>query len=308
MLSGAGENAIEAVSLAKSFRRWPSRRAVHALSGVTLRIPRGSAFGLIGPNGAGKTTFIKILLGIVRATGGSARVMGLAPEDPRSRAKVGYLPERLHLPKAWRPLELLGSVARMRGHTPKRGELEGLLERVGLTEAASRPLGGFSKGMKQRLGIASALVGAPELLVLDEPTDGIDPLGRAQMRSLLQRELERGATVLLNSHLLSETERVCDRIGVLVDGRLVREGPLSTLLSAPDRWRARFEGGAEAAIAAAGFTRSNADGPWQLDHVDAARLNAALDRARAGGAVLLELKQHAEDLESLLQRAVGGEP
>ncbi|AKQ65882.1 ABC transporter, ATP-binding protein [Myxococcus hansupus] len=182
---------------------------------MDLTVPQGSAFGLIGPNGAGKTTFIKSILGIVQPTEGSVRVLGGTPEDPRIRARIGYLPERLHLPGTWTAPSFLATVARLKGLPANPATGLRLLERVGLADAVGRRIGGYSKGMRQRLGLAAALVGDPALLVLDEPTDGIDPMGRMEVRRILQEEVRRGTTLFLNSHLLAETERVCDRIAIL---------------------------------------------------------------------------------------------
>jgi ABC-2 type transport system ATP-binding protein len=298
--------AVEARGLAKRYRGGLGRAPQDALRGVDLAVPRGTAFGLVGPNGAGKTTFVKALLGIVRPTGGELRLLGGSPEDPRVRARVGYLPERLALAPAWTPIEILESVARLRRLRPGRAALLSLLEDVGVAEAAQRRTGGFSKGMRQRVGLAAALLGDPDLLVLDEPTDGLDPLGRVHVRGLLARALARGATVLLNSHLLAETERICGRIGILVEGRIVREGPLAALAPPPASWRVRFEPGAdEAALEAAGFARAaGADGTRRFAGADAAALNAALDRARAAGALLAALEPEGTDLEAVLSEAV----
>ncbi|HYG68350.1 MAG TPA: ABC transporter ATP-binding protein [Anaeromyxobacteraceae bacterium] len=294
--------AIEAAGLTKRYRGLLGRSGTDALRGVDLAIPRGTGFGLIGPNGAGKTTFVKAVLGVVRPTSGRVRLLGGDPDDPRVRARVGYLPERLRLATACTPVEILASVARLKGVALPRARALSLLEEVGIAHEAKRRVGGFSKGMRQRVGLAAALVGDPELLVLDEPTDGLDPIGRVEVRNLLARALARGATLLLNSHLLAETERICDRVGVLVGGRIVREGPLSALTAAAERWRVRFAPGAPAAaLADAGFV------PVGGGHAFAGRpeaLNAALDRARTGGALLLELSREAKDLEEILADAV----
>ncbi len=184
-------------------------------------------------------------------------------------------------------------------------EIRELLFRVGLEPAAKRRIGGFSKGMKQRLGLAAALLGKPELLVLDEPTDGIDPIGRVEIRQILADELARGATLFLNSHLLAETERICDRIGVLAGGQLVREGSLEQLTRREQRWVVRFaEVPAPAALSEAGFT-VRADGRWEGQFEDPAALNRALDRARASGALLLEVVQDSRDLEKVLADSIG---
>ena len=154
-----------------------------ALRGLTLTIPRGAAFGLIGPNGAGKTTFIKVLLGVVRPSGGEVSVLGGEPGEVSVRARIGYLPERMHLPSALSARQFLRSVATLKGLSPSDVELARALDRVGLADDRRR-IGAFSKGMRQRLGLAAAMLGAPDLLILDEPTDGIDPVGRVEVRRL----------------------------------------------------------------------------------------------------------------------------
>ncbi|NOK35043.1 ABC transporter ATP-binding protein [Corallococcus exercitus] len=314
----------------KTYRRAFGRGGHEALKGMDLHVPAGSAFGLIGPNGAGKTTFIKSVLGIVRPSAGTVRVLGGSPEDPAIRARIGYLPERLHLPGTWKSPAFLATVARLKGLKADAGAHAKLLERVGLSDAVDRRIGGYSKGMRQRLGLAAALLGEPALLVLDEPTDGIDPMGRLEVRRILQEEVQKGVTLFLNSHLLAETERVCDRVAILADGRVLREGRLDELAKAGARWRVRFAPGADtAALGAAGFmavadpargaaaggaSRTGAapagggreDGVYMVDAADVAVLNAALDRARASGALLMELKREGADLEAVLVGAVGG--
>ena len=300
--------AIQAEGLTKRYAGGFGRPPQEALRGVDLAVPAGAAFGLIGPNGAGKTTFVKALLGVVQPSGGTVRLLGGDPQDPAVRARVGYLPERLELSPAWTPVEILASVARLKRLRLPQARLRALLEEVGVGAAAGRTVGGFSKGMRQRVGLAVALLGDPDLLVLDEPTDGLDPMGRMEVRALLQRAIARGATLFLNSHLLAETERVCGRIGVLVDGRIAREGPLDGL-GAAAAWRVRFasapgEGPAAAALAAAGF-EAGGGGAWRLAG-DAARLNAALDAARAAGALVVEVAREGQDLEAVLAAAVEG--
>ena len=217
-------DALCVKNLSKHYRA-PFGPGHHALCGLSLAVPKGSAFGLIGPNGAGKTTFIKVLLGVVRATAGQVTVLGGDPQDLEVRARIGYLPEKMHLPSALRARDFLRSVSTLKSLTPTEAELGQLLERVGL-ENSSQRIGTFSKGMRQRLGLAAAMLGKPELLILDEPTDGIDPLGRIEVRSILLEEKGRGATILLNSHLLSETEKISAGIGVLSHRQLKSEGTL----------------------------------------------------------------------------------
>jgi ABC-2 type transport system ATP-binding protein len=298
--------AIEVTGLRKTYRRAFRRQGQEALRGVNLLVPEGSAFGLIGPNGAGKTTFIKALLGIVQPTEGEVRVLGGSPEDPRVRARIGYLPERLHLPGSWNATAFLATVRKLKGLAPDAADTARLLERVGLTEAAGRRIGGYSKGMRQRLGLAAALLGSPALLILDEPTDGIDPMGRMEVRRLLQEEVQRGATLFLNSHLLAETERVCDRVAILAEGRVLREGRLEDLARGGQRWGVRVAAGADReALVAAGLTPGASEGLFHVDAADPAALNAVLDKARAAGALLVELKREGQDLEAVLTSTVG---
>ena len=300
--------AIDAVGVRKVYRGlFRKTGGAEALAGLTLAVPEGAAFGLIGLNGAGKTTFIKTILGVVHPTEGSVRVLGGDPADPRVRARIGYLPERLCLPQASSARQFLASVARLKD-LPARGDtIERPLHRVGLSADADRKIGGYSKGMRQRLGLAAALLGSPRLLVLDEPTDGVDPLGRADIRTILAEERRGGATLFLNSHLLSETERVCDRIGVLDRGRLVREGALEELCGSETAWRARFAPGFEvAALAPLGFRATNTESVFVVDAADPTALNDKLERARLVGALLVELSRDLRDLEGVLSEALGG--
>ncbi len=266
----------------------------HALRGLTLSVPKGAAFGLIGPNGAGKTTFIKVLLGVVRPTSGDVTVLGGDPQDTSVRARIGYLPERMHLPAALRSRDFLRSVSTLKGITPSDTDLDQLLERVGLRTGSQR-VGTFSKGMRQRLGLAAAMLGQPELLILDEPTDGIDPVGRVDVRTLLLEEKKRGATILLNSHLLAETERICDRIGILEKGQLRLEGTLDDVRKSASIWIVRFEG--EVRGDEVGFTR--AEGGWSFEG-DVEGLNQALDAARAKGFRMIAVTPQTRDLEDVL--------
>lgn len=292
--------AVEVEQLSKSWRGLFGGTKT-ALASLTLRIERGVAFGLIGPNGAGKTTFIKLLLGVARPTDGQVRVLDGDPDDPDIRARIGYLPERLHLPASSTARQVLRSMAALKRLHPRDAELVELIERVGLKDSTQR-VGTFSKGMRQRLGLASAMLGRPELLILDEPTDGIDPMGRVDIRALLLAEKQRGATLLLNSHLLAETERICDRVGVLDHGVLRLEGSLDEVRRARERWAVRFAEGADPAVLEdAGFTKEGNGWAWNQG-VEA--LNVALDAARASGARLVELVPESRDLERVLSETL----
>ena len=213
------EPALEAQALRKDFG---PKTAVRDL---TLSVPRGEVFGFLGPNGAGKTTSIKMLLGLVHPTSGGGRLLGAPIGAPLARARVGYLPEHFAFHEWLRGRELLRFHGRLvgRGGASLEAEVEGLLRRVELGEAGDRCLREYSKGMKQRIGLAQALLGEPDLVFLDEPTSGLDPLGRLLVRDVIRDLKARGTTVFLNSHLLSEVEVTCDRVAFVKAGRVVRE-------------------------------------------------------------------------------------
>lgn len=294
--------ALSVRQLVKTYGGWWGRRQ-QALKGLTLSVPRGSAFGLIGPNGAGKTTFIKALLGVIRPTSGEVEVLGGDPQDTSIRARIGYLPERMHLPAALRGRDFLRSVATLKRVELSKEATTRLLGRVGLGDTTQR-IGEYSKGMRQRLGLAAALVGTPDLLILDEPTDGIDPVGRVEVRSILLEEKERGATVVLNSHLLAETEKVCDRIGILESGELRLEGTLDEVRQASSAWTIRFEGTPAPELAhAAGFT-AEADGWIFVGDVEA--LNRALHEGRERGLKITAVVPRTRDLEEVLTQTLEG--
>ena len=198
--------------------------AVEALRGVDLQVGEGQLVGLLGPNGAGKSTLVKILVGLVRATDGKAEVSGARAGSRAARASLGYLAELFRFPGWYTADEVLELHQRLAGSTGGGAERRRLLELVVLDEAADRRVDGMSKGMQQRLGIAQALVGEPRMLLLDEPTSALDPVGRRIVRELLEGLRERGTSVLLNSHLLSEVELVCDHVAILRGGEVVAAG------------------------------------------------------------------------------------
>jgi ABC-2 type transport system ATP-binding protein len=206
--------------------------ATVALAGVDLEVQPGELVGLLGPNGAGKSTLVKIACGLVRASAGDAQVAGEPAGSAAARATIGYLAELFRFPEWLRADELLTLHQRLAGSEGGPGERRELLELVGLANATDTKVGAMSKGMQQRLGIAQALVGAPRLLMLDEPTSALDPVGRRIVRDLLLELKSRGVAVLLNSHLLSEIERVCDRVAILVGGRIVARGSPAELAQA----------------------------------------------------------------------------
>lgn len=299
-----GPSAIETASLVKTYRKLFGPGHL-ALRSVSLSVPRGACFGLIGPNGAGKTTFIKVLLGVARPDSGEVRVLDGEPEDVEVRRRIGYLPERIHLPDVLTARAYLKSLAALKGVRASSAEIEALLDRVGLLEGRARKIKGYSKGMRQRTGLAGALLGKPELLILDEPTDGIDPMGRIEIRNVLLEEKARGATILLNSHLLAETERICDRIAILKNGEILQQGSLDSLTRASHGFHLRFVGDRAHHLINAGFVDVRDDGRCHFPTSDVDAVNRAIDAARADGAKLLSMEAVSKDLEDVMAEALG---
>lgn len=223
--------AIRIRDLEKVFPVHLRRRQVVALRGLSLDIPPGHVYGLLGPNGSGKSTTLKILLGLVTPTSGSTEIFGISSDRVASRTEVGFLPENPYFYKFLTGAETISFYGKLCGLGGRqlRNRVQELLEIVGLTEAGDRRISGYSKGMLQRIGLAQALVHDPKLLILDEPTAGVDPAGSRQIRDLILQLKARGKTILLTSHLLEQVQEVCDRVGILARGRLVREGSLDLL-------------------------------------------------------------------------------
>ncbi len=233
---------LEVKGLRKVYGKKLLRRGgTAALDGVDLVVGRGSVFGLLGPNGAGKTTLIKVLLDLVRGYEGNAALFGRPPRDASSRRKVGYLPEAHRLPGYLTGRQVMRLFGMLAGRPRREVEarIPALLERVGMLSAADQKLRTYSKGMQQRLGLAQALIHDPELVFLDEPTDGVDPVGRAAIRELVLELKQRGVTVFINSHLLMEVELICDRVVIMHQGKILRSGTIDDLT--PETGLVRFE-------------------------------------------------------------------
>jgi ABC-2 type transport system ATP-binding protein len=311
--------AIEVRALRKTYRPAFGGRAIPALAGIDFAVRAGELFGLLGPNGAGKTTTVKILLGLTHASSGEASLLGLPARDPESRRRVGYLPEGHRFPGYLTARQTLSVFGRMSGvsHATLKARIPGLLERVKLGEWADVKVKKFSKGMTQRLGLASALVHEPEVLLLDEPTDGVDPVGRREIRDLLRAEAAKGRAVLLNSHLLSEIELTCDRVAVLRNGRIAAMGTVEelttrreekisskvyTLAASPlseELLSDFFERGA---------SPERVNGHVRVLARDAQHLNSLVDAARARGALLTELTPEKTTLEDVFVDLVKAAP
>ncbi len=218
--------AIDLQHVAKTYRR-----KIHALRGIALRVHPGEIFGLLGPNGAGKSTLVKIIMTVIRPSRAEGSVLGRPVCQKSTLAEIGYLPENHRFPPyltGRQTLEIYAAMAKVDRRTRRRRAGE-LLDLVGMTQWAKTKIGTYSKGMQQRIGLAQALMNDPKLVVLDEPTDGLDPVGRRDTRQMLQQLRDQGRTVFLNSHLLGEVEQVCDRVAILVGGQVVRQGTIEDL-------------------------------------------------------------------------------
>ena len=241
MVTTESQYAIETVSLTKIFPDWWGRAKVVAVEDLSLKIRPNEIYGFLGPNGSGKTTTLKMLLNLLHPTKGAAFVMGGTISDPKISARVGYLPEESYLYKYLTSRETLDFYGRIFGlpSNVRKARVETLLEMVGLSGMGNRQIGTFSKGMARRIGLAQALINDPDLLILDEPTSGMDPMGTRQMKDLFVELVKRGKTILLCSHLLADVEDVCDRIGILYGGKMQTEGTVKELLQQKDEIQIR---------------------------------------------------------------------
>ena len=232
----ATATAQPAIDLRQVVKIYPKR--VHALQGVNMHVGRGEIFGLLGPNGAGKSTLVKIMMTVVRPTRAEGTILGRAVGDKPTLARVGYLPENHRFPRyltGRQVLDFFAALAKVDRPTRRRRSAE-LLEVVGMTQWADARISTYSKGMLQRVGLAQALVHDPDLIVLDEPTDGVDPVGRRDILNVLGSLRGKGKTVFINSHALSELESICDRVAILVKGQVARQGTLDELTIARQRY------------------------------------------------------------------------
>ena len=279
-----------------------------ALRGLDLVVPRGQTFGLLGPNGAGKTTLVKLLLGIAFPTSGKASVLGRPSGHVHTRRRIGYLPENHRYPPHLTGEQVLHHFGRLSGlGRPERTRrVEALLKRVRMDEWRAVRVHKYSKGMMQRLGMAQAILNDPDLLILDEPTDGVDPIGRREIRDLLLEQKQRGATIFLNSHLLSEVERLCDRVAILKEGALLREGGVSDLTRPRAAWRIEVRPAAAEPLQAACRRVPGAgvvEGGVEVSG-DAGALNALIDALRGQGVEILAVVPRRDSLEDVFVKVL----
>ena len=283
-------------------------KAVQALRGVNIQVGRGEIFGLLGPNGAGKTTLVKIMMTVVRPTKALGTILGRPLGHRGKLARIGYLPENHRFPGYLTGMELLDYYAAL-AFVPRgvrRERAAKLLDKLGLASAGKMRIDKYSKGMAQRLGIAQALMNDPDLVVLDEPTDGLDPVGRRDVRELLTQLRREGKTVFLNSHLLSELEMVCDRVAILVNGLVARQGTLRELTQHTVEYKIVMSGSAKGLA-----DKLQTIGATVEEHLvtvpghNLGHVNQAIDWIRDAGVNIESVAPHRFSLEEILVEAIG---
>jgi ABC-2 type transport system ATP-binding protein len=304
-----GEVLIDVRGLSKTFRVGLLRKkVVEAVKGVSFGVRRGEIFGFLGPNGAGKTTTIKMLTGLIAPTGGEAFLFGARVPSAEARRRIGFLPENPYVYPYLSPrefVELCGRLSGMGGAVLRRRTME-VLEQVKVAYAADRQVRRLSKGMLQRTGLAAALVSGPEMLILDEPMSGLDPVGRKEVRELIFAEREQGRTIFFSTHILSDVEAMCDRVAILREGKVVVSGAIRTLLRGDvlrtDVTLAGATGALLADLEALGFAVSRRGGVVVVDVEGEARVGDVLGKALASGAQVVEVTPRRETLEDLFLR------
>jgi ABC-2 type transport system ATP-binding protein len=291
---------------------------IEALRGVSLQVEKGEIFGLLGQNGAGKTTMVKILLGITRRTEGEAYLLGEPAGDVKPRFRVGYLPEDHRFPDYHTGYSLLDFYGTLLGmpRNDRRARIPEMLDLVGLKRRMYSKVRTYSKGMKQRVGIAQALLHEPEVVFLDEPTDGVDPLGRREIRRIMQELKSTGKTIFLNSHLLSEVELICDRVIILQKGQIVREGSVAALTRLTGVYVIGLAPGQEfpsEEVARHGYGVTPRGNLWEVELADGQEIDPVVDLLRGRGLSLRHLVEKRQTLEDLFFETVeegenGGRP
>ncbi|MDP4220762.1 MAG: ABC transporter ATP-binding protein [Bacteroidota bacterium] len=301
------EYALTTDSLAKRFGTGPT--SVPALQGVNISVQRGEIYGLLGPNGAGKTTFIKCLLGIVFPTGGAGHILGMPLGSIKAKERIGYLPENHRYPLHLSGEQVLSYFGKLSGvgHATLNARIDETLALVGMSEWRTMKVRKYSKGMMQRLGLAQALINDPDLIILDEPTDGVDPVGRKEIRDVLTHLRERGKTVFLNSHLLSEVERISDRVAIMRQGEVITEGSVESLTSKKNQYDIRVEATAldSAKLVLGSVIQSETEGMIHAEFMSTEELNAAIDKLRRQGILIESLVPKRSSLEDLFIELIG---
>jgi ABC-2 type transport system ATP-binding protein len=299
--------AIETEGLEKLYRARFKVKEVKAVSNLTLRVPVGVKYGLLGPNGAGKTTFVKLLLSAVHPTAGSAQIFGKDVHSPESRRPVGYLPENHRFPTYFTGTGMLDFYGALSGlpAAKRRERIPGLLKLVGLAEWGPVRIKKYSKGMLQRLGLAQALIHHPKLLILDEPTDGVDPAGRREIHEILNRLTQKGVTIFINSHLLGEVESFCEYVAIMRKGQLALEGKMSDLLAGTG-FTVKASGlSAESLneIRGTGANTLRSGNGVAIQSPSSEHANLVMDKIRAAGGLIESFAPAGASLEDLFLKA-----
>jgi ABC-2 type transport system ATP-binding protein len=296
-------NVIETKGLTKVYSSSFGKRKVQALTDLTLHVSSGSIFGLLGPNGAGKTTLIKLLLSITFPTSGTAAILNEDISNYKIKKKIGYLPENHKYPPYLKGGEVLKYFGRLSGinglELDKR--IDELLELVKLSQWKKVKVKAYSKGMMQRLGLAQALINDPELIFLDEPTDGVDPIGRKEIRDILIDLKNKSKTIFLNSHLLSEVELITDRVGILNKGKLLREGTVKELTEKKEEYKISIDGDLsipEEQLNGIAFIKLS-NGTYSVKVADSVELNWLIDTLRNSNVILKEITPMKNTLEDM---------
>ncbi|MEC8025917.1 MAG: ABC transporter ATP-binding protein [Myxococcota bacterium] len=283
-------------------------KRVEAVRKVSLTVPTGQVYGFLGPNGAGKTTTMKMCMDLIQPTSGTIQIFGSTPSDPSIKQRIGYLPEHPYFYDYLRPQEILDYFGRLFGigATERMRRIDELLSRVGLQHARNRSLRKFSKGMLQRLGVASALINDPDLIVLDEPLSGLDPMGRKAIRDIIIEERAKGKTIFFSSHILSDIEHLCDRVAIVVNGVVKREGELSSLLQSDTRTSEMLlRNVSEEALTLINAHSTSAtdmgSSTWKAV-VPQSEMSKLLIQLLQCGAIVDELQPHQDSLEELFVR------
>ncbi len=303
------ERLIDVRALEKKFKvGFLERKSVAAVKGVSFDVRRGEIFGFLGPNGAGKTTTIKMLTGLIAPSGGEAFLFGKPVPEPASRERLGFLPENPYVYPYLTPrefVELAGKLSGMSGAKLRRRAAE-VLELVKITYAADRQVRRLSKGMLQRAGLAAALVSDPEMLILDEPMSGLDPVGRKEVKDLIFAERDRGRTIFFSTHILGDVEAMCDRVAILREGKVVVSGALRSLLRGDvirtEVMLAGVGADLESALVEKGFTVNRRPDLVLIDVEGEGRVGEVLRAALDAGAQVVEVTPKRETLEDLFLR------